>query len=148
MLYGEAARLVSYIRADEAPHVAYLKTVLSEMRDRTFVGESGRHYAGSDVVGELWDRAKAESLGGRRQQNLALTLREGLGLAAAGTVAGLAGAALTARLLQDQLYGVNPRDPVTYGAALTLVLISAVLACWTPARRASAESAADATRTG
>ncbi|MBA3655297.1 MAG: hypothetical protein H0W70_14020 [Actinobacteria bacterium] len=71
-----AAKLVSYIRSDEAPHVAYLKTVLSEMRDRTVVGSSGKKHAGSDVIGELWDRAKAESLGARREQNLKITLRE------------------------------------------------------------------------
>ena len=65
---GEAARLVSYIRADEAPHVAYLKTVLSEMRDRTFVGQSGRKYPGADVVTPIWERAKADSLGPRREQ--------------------------------------------------------------------------------
>src|SRR5581483_11267213 len=33
---GEAARLVSYIRADETPHVGYLRVALSEMRDRTW----------------------------------------------------------------------------------------------------------------
>ena len=88
------------------------------------------------------------ALGAEAAQVAREVLREGLGLAAAGTAAGLAGAALTARLLQDQLYGVNPRDPMTYGAALTLILVSAVLACWTPARRASAESAVDAMRTG
>ena len=38
---GEAARIVSYIRQDETPHVEYLKTALTEMRDRTFIGESG-----------------------------------------------------------------------------------------------------------
>lgn len=64
---GDAARLVSYIRADETPHVEYLKTVLTEMRDRTFVGESGRTYPGTEVIGALWDRAVAESLGPRRQ---------------------------------------------------------------------------------
>lgn len=64
---GEAARLVSYIRADETPHVEYLKTVLSEMRDRTFVGESGRTHPGTEVIGTLWDRAVADSLGPRRQ---------------------------------------------------------------------------------
>lgn len=73
---GEAARLVSYIRADEAPHVAYLETVLSEMRDRTFVTTSGRKVPGTDIVGTLWDRAVGESLGVRREQNLRLTLRE------------------------------------------------------------------------
>jgi hypothetical protein len=72
----QAAKLVSYIRSDESPHVAYLKTVLSEMRDRTFVGESGKKYAGTDIVGQLWERAKAESLGPRREQNLNITLKE------------------------------------------------------------------------
>ncbi len=35
---GRAATLVSYIRSDETPHVAWLRTALSEMRDRTWVG--------------------------------------------------------------------------------------------------------------
>ena len=73
---GEAARLVSYIRTDEAPHVAYLKTTLSEMRDRTFVGQSGKKYAGTDMIGRVWDRAVKESLGERREQQLQVTLRE------------------------------------------------------------------------
>lgn len=73
---GEAGRLVSYIRQDETPHVEYLKTALTEMRDRTFVGESGRKYPGTEVIGELWDRGLAESLGPRREQTLTLTLRE------------------------------------------------------------------------
>jgi hypothetical protein len=73
---GAAARLVSYIRRDETPHVEYLKTALTEMRDRTFVGESGRTYPGTEIVGTLWDRGLADSLGARREQNLSLTLRE------------------------------------------------------------------------
>lgn len=73
---GDAAQLVSYIRQDESPHVEYLKTALTEMRDRTFVGESGRRYAGTDVIGRLWERGLSESLGPRREQTLTLTLRE------------------------------------------------------------------------
>ena len=73
---GEAARLVSYIRADEAPHVEYLKTTLTEMRDRTFVGEGGVRHPGTEMIGRLWDRAVSESLGERREQNLRITLRE------------------------------------------------------------------------
>src|SRR5262245_28737299 len=73
---GDAARLVSYIRQDETPHVEYLKTALTEMRDRSFVGDSGRKYPGTEVVGSLWERGLADSLGPRREQNLALTLRE------------------------------------------------------------------------
>ena len=73
---GEAARLVSYIRSDETPHVEYLRTVLSEMRDRTFVGESGRTYAGTDMIGRIWDRALADSLGTRRTETMRVTLAE------------------------------------------------------------------------
>ena len=73
---GAAARLVSYIRQDEAPHVAYLATTLTEMRDRTFIGESGRPVAGTEVIGILWERGLAESLGERREANLRLAVRE------------------------------------------------------------------------
>jgi hypothetical protein len=73
---GEAARVVSYIRQDETPHVEYLKTALTEMRDRTFIGESGRPLAGSEVIGRLWDRMLATSLGEGRDQNLRTSLAE------------------------------------------------------------------------
>jgi len=62
-----AAQLVRCIRADETPHVDYLRTVLTEMRDRTFVGESGRKIAGAEVIGTLWDNAMALSLGDNRE---------------------------------------------------------------------------------
>lgn len=73
---GDGARLVSYIRQDEAPHVAYLATALTEMRDRTFVGESGRRIPGRDVVGPLWERGLEESLGAGREHNRRLRIRE------------------------------------------------------------------------
>jgi hypothetical protein len=73
---GEAARLVSYIRSDETPHVEYLRTVLSEMRDRTVLGTGGRRHAGTEVIGPIWDRALSDSLGSRRFEQLTLTLRE------------------------------------------------------------------------
>ena len=60
---GEGARLVSYIRADETPHVDYLRTALSELHDRTIAGEGGRKHAGADLVGATWDRALALSIG-------------------------------------------------------------------------------------
>ena len=36
----------SYIRADETPHVGYLKTALTEMRDRTWIGTTGKKHSG------------------------------------------------------------------------------------------------------
>jgi hypothetical protein len=73
---GEAARLVSYIRADETPHVEYLRTTLSEMRDRTWIGASGQTYPGSEMVGRIYDKCLADSLGGRRKDMLRVTLGE------------------------------------------------------------------------
>lgn len=73
---GEAATLVSYIRADEAPHVEYLRTALTEMRDRTFVGESGTRHSGTEIIGRMWDASMAESLGLLEEQNRAATLKE------------------------------------------------------------------------
>jgi hypothetical protein len=67
---GAAGTLVSYIRSDETPHVAWLRTALSEMRDRTWVGTSGRRYDGQEMIGLLWDRALSDSLVLRRQENL------------------------------------------------------------------------------
>lgn len=73
---GAAAQIVSYIRTDESPHVQYLRTVLSEMRDRTFVGDSGRSHPGTELVGRIWDRALSQSLGERRTDGLGLARRE------------------------------------------------------------------------
>jgi hypothetical protein len=73
---GSAARIVSYIRTEETPHVDYLRTALSELRDRTIVGESGRRYPGSRLVGSMWDEAVAASIGSNRQQALETAWRE------------------------------------------------------------------------
>jgi hypothetical protein len=73
---GDAATLVSYIRRDETPHVAWLRTALSEMRDRTWVGSGGRRHAGTDMIGRLWDRALRDSLLLRRRDNLQFAMGE------------------------------------------------------------------------
>jgi hypothetical protein len=73
---GEAATLVACIRADETPHVDYLRTALTEMRDRTFIRSSGKKIAGTAVIGTLWDALLADSLGARRNALLKTTLAE------------------------------------------------------------------------
>jgi hypothetical protein len=73
---GRAAELVSYIRADETPHVGYLKTALTEMRDRTWIGDGGKRHAGTDMIGTLWDAGLESSLGASRAQNRKAILGE------------------------------------------------------------------------
>ena len=62
-----AARLVRCIRADETVHVDYLRTALTEVRDRTVVGPQGRRIPGAEVVATLWEAALAQSLGPNRE---------------------------------------------------------------------------------
>jgi hypothetical protein len=73
---GEAARIISYVRQDESPHVAYLKVALSEMRDRTWVGENGERHDGAEMIQLLWDKGLTESRFGRRSDFLKMTVRE------------------------------------------------------------------------
>jgi hypothetical protein len=73
---GEAANLVSYIRGDETPHVGYLKTGLTEMRDRTWLGQSGRKYDGAELFQRIWDKALDNSLGAGRDATRKATLGE------------------------------------------------------------------------
>jgi hypothetical protein len=73
---GEPARLVSYIRADETPHVSYLRTALSEMRDRTWIGASGAKYPGTEMMSLAWERQVQNSVFLRRAEGLKLAMGE------------------------------------------------------------------------
>jgi hypothetical protein len=73
---GRAAELVSYIRADETPHVGYLKTALTEMRDRTWIGTTGAKHSGQEMFDRLWRRGLDQSLGAGRQQTRKAVLGE------------------------------------------------------------------------
>ena len=76
------------------------------------------------------------ALGARPGQMLRLILGRGALLAGGGAVLGLAAAFFLTGVLSTQLYGVAPRDPVTFaGSALVLVTV-ALAACAIPARRA------------
>jgi predicted permease len=66
-----------------------------------------------------------------------LVLRQGLALVVIGASAGAAGSILAGRALASQLYGVAPTDMLSIVAALLLLLGTAVLAIWLPARRAT-----------
>ncbi len=50
-----AADLVERIRQDEAIHVAYLQTTVSELRSFTFRNETGARIAGKDFIDPIWN---------------------------------------------------------------------------------------------
>jgi putative ABC transport system permease protein len=53
-----------------------------------------------------------------------------------GVGAGLIGALLLSRLMASLLFGVTPRDPITYAGVAALLVVTGVLACLVPARQA------------
>ena len=54
-----------------------------------------------------------------------------------GLVAGLFAATVIGRLLRGLLYGIAPADPVSFGIVALVLLVTATLACYLPARRAA-----------
>jgi len=78
------------------------------------------------------------ALGARPAQVRLHILREGLTLAAVGLVLGLAGAYALGRAMKSMLYGTDALSlPVLFAVGLVL-LGAALVACYAPARRASA----------
>ena len=63
-----------------------------------------------------------------------------------GTCVGLAAALGATRLVQAQLYGLTPTDPLTLVAAVLLLLSVAALAAFLPARRAAGIDPVEALR--
>ncbi len=73
-------------------------------------------------------------------------LGHGLLLAGIGVVCGILGAVAATRLMSALLFEVSPVDPVTYAAVSMVLLASALLATYVPARRATIIEPVDALR--
>ena len=77
------------------------------------------------------------ALGAAPERVLGMVMRQGLTMAAAGVLAGLALSWIAARAIASGLYGVGAADPAAWLTAVTVLLASAALANYLPARRAS-----------
>lgn len=86
------------------------------------------------------------ALGARHGQVVRLVMNEGLRLAAVGLAIGLLAATRAAAVLGAQLFGVSAYDPVSYVVAIPVLAVATAVACWLPARRATAANPLDALR--
>jgi ABC-type antimicrobial peptide transport system permease subunit len=77
------------------------------------------------------------ALGGQRSDVLRLVLRQAVWLVGIGLVLGVAGALALTRTLDHLLYEVEPTDPLTFLIVSLLLVLTALLACYVPARRAT-----------
>jgi predicted permease len=76
------------------------------------------------------------ALGARPAQVLLSVLKRTMVLCSVGVSIGTVVTLAGGRLLSAVLYGISPRDPLTYAMALVLMIAVALLACWNPAMRA------------
>jgi predicted permease len=77
------------------------------------------------------------ALGAQPRRVITMILGETTLVVAAGLAAGVGLAYAASRLVDSRLYGVAPRDPVTFALATSLLLVVALVAAYLPARRAS-----------
>lgn len=82
------------------------------------------------------------ALGAQRRDVFAMVLGQGIRMAGTGVLIGLLGALGLTQIMGNRLYGilygVAPTDPLVYGAAVSVLMLSvALLACYVPARRAT-----------
>jgi predicted permease len=78
------------------------------------------------------------ALGANRLQIAELVLKQSLTLAVLGSALGIAGAVAVTRLMSRFLFETSPLDPLTYSVVPLLFCVLAVVAAWSPARRAAA----------
>lgn len=77
------------------------------------------------------------AMGARARDITRLIVRDGMTLVGIVVVLGLIASAAVTRMLSSFLFGVTPIDPLTLGAAVTLLAGVSIVACYIPARRAT-----------
>jgi macrolide transport system ATP-binding/permease protein len=100
-------------------------------------------YAVSQSTRELGLRM---ALGAGASHLWRLVLSRGLALTAGGVLLGAVVALGLTRLMQNLLYNVSPHDPLAFGAALAVMTIGSLAACFLPAWRATRTDPARALR--
>jgi putative ABC transport system permease protein len=100
--------------------------------------------------GTPWSRTREigirVALGARRGDVIRMVLRQGMMLALAGMAIGLVLAAGASRLLGSLLFSIGPTDPIAFGGSAVLFCLIGLIACYVPARRATAVDATEALR--
>jgi putative ABC transport system permease protein len=77
------------------------------------------------------------ALGAESSDVLKMVIRMGLRLVAIGVAVGLLASLAMGKIIATQLWGVSAYDPWTLALVPILLLLTGLVACWLPARRAS-----------
>ncbi len=77
------------------------------------------------------------ALGAERSRILRMVLRQGLELTVAGSIVGLLGAVALTRVMATLLFGVSTTDATTFAVVPLVLIATAAIASYVPARRAT-----------
>jgi putative ABC transport system permease protein len=77
------------------------------------------------------------ALGAERRAVVAMVVRQGMGMAAAGIALGALAALVLTRVIASLLYDVTPTDPATFAAVVCTLAATALAACAGPAIKAA-----------
>ena len=78
------------------------------------------------------------AVGAQQRDVLRVVIRQGGRLIGLGILVGLVASFVLARYMSSQFWGVSVTDPLTYVAVASIVIVTGLLACLLPARKASA----------
>jgi ABC-type antimicrobial peptide transport system permease subunit len=77
------------------------------------------------------------ALGAHSKDVMRLILRQGVGLAIAGSVLGVVCAFFLRKVMASFLFGLSANDPLVLSIVPCIMILVILLACWVPARRAA-----------
>ena len=86
------------------------------------------------------------ALGAQATDVVRMVIRQGMLLALAGIVTGLAASYVVTRMFASMLFGVTATDPQAFTGVVVLLALFAMAASWLPARRAARAEAMDVLR--
>jgi putative ABC transport system permease protein len=90
------------------------------------------------VTGRTQEMGIRLALGAKSTQVVGLIVRQGMKTIGAAIVVGLGASAVASKYIATQLYGVSTTDPIVFALVPAVLAVVALIACWLPARRASA----------
>ncbi|MGE0040776.1 MAG: ADOP family duplicated permease [Vicinamibacterales bacterium] len=141
-------QLVSDLYREQFSRQRFVQTLMSAF------GALALLLAAAGILAVLW-RVVAErtrefairsALGATPRDVGRLVMGRGLALAALGAALGVAGGLWASGLMAGLLAGASPRDPLSFGLAVAVLLVTAAAACWLPTRRALSIEPAEALR--